>query len=47
MRKYVFSQTRIVDSILMREKTGQEKPVFSHILCNEIFNKTGPNLDHC
>ena len=41
MREYGFSQTRIlsqkdkmVDFVLMRESTGQWKPVFSHILCS-------------
>ena len=39
MREYVFSLTRIFpykdrieDSVLIRENTGQWKPVFSHIL---------------
>ena len=42
MREYGFSLThilpyrdRIVDSVLIRENTGQWKPVFSHILCSE------------
>ena len=26
---------RIVDSALIRENTGQRKPVFSHILCSK------------
>ena len=41
MREYGFSLTsilsyedRIVDSVLIRENTGQRKPVFSHILCS-------------
>ena len=43
MREYEFSLTRIHpykdriwDSVLIRENTGQWKPVFSHILCSDI-----------
>ena len=28
------------DSVLMRESTGQWKPVFWHILCSEYFSKS-------
>ena len=41
MQKYEFSLTcilphkdRIYDSVIIRENTGQWKPVFSHILCS-------------
>ena len=50
MQKYGFSLTlilpykeRIVDSVLLRENTGHWKPVFSHILCSDIFNKENIN----
>ena len=42
--EYGFSQTHIfvdkdkmVDSVLIRENTGQKKPVFSHILRSDIY----------
>ena len=45
MQGYGFSMTRILpykdkiyNFVLTRENTGQWKPVFSHILCSDIFN---------
>ena len=42
MREYEFSlirilpyEDRIVNSVLIRENTGQWKPAFSHILCRK------------
>ena len=32
--KIVDSEDRIVDSVLIRENTGQRKPIFWHILCS-------------
>ena len=48
MRECGFSLTRILpykdriyDSVLIRENTGQWKPVFSHILCSDIVSQSG------
>ena len=35
---------RIVDSVLIRENTGQPKPVFAHILSSVIINTKGVDL---